>query len=131
MQDDMSEGLAGEIVAAVAAGAGKSLVTESAQALSRLIGALRERFRAEPQAQGALERALADPDDAQARQQLVELLQAQMQRDPSAPAWFEELWAATGEPGRADQSRNANLVQGTVEGNVVQGRDISGGIRFG
>jgi hypothetical protein len=127
----VSPDLANEIVTAIAAGAVKSLASESAEALGRLVSALRDKFRSEPNARGTLEIALETPEDESARQGLVTLLQERLDQDPSFQDWLQELWAPVAQSWEVDQSRTANVVRGDVGGHVVQARDVQGGIRIG
>jgi hypothetical protein len=128
---DMSDDLASEIVMAIASGAGKSLAAEGAGALGRLIRALRDKFRSEPEARGALEIAIEAPDDSAARQGLVSLLRERCLRDVEFREWLETLWVLMSRDLAADESRATNVLRGNVGGHVVQSRDVQGGIRIG
>jgi Mn-containing catalase len=128
---DMTDDLANEIVTALASGAGNSLAAEGVRALGRLIAALRDKFRSEPQSRGMLEIAIEAPDDSDARQNLASLLRERCFEDPDFREWLEALWTPMSQDLAVDQSRASNVVHGEVRGHVVQSRDVLGGIRIG
>jgi hypothetical protein len=128
---DMSDDLANEIVTAIASGAGRSLAAEGMEALRRLIAALRDKFRSEPQSRGTLEIAIEAPDDPAASQNLAALLRERCLQDEDFREWLGRLWAPIGRDLAVDESRSANVISGNVEGHVVQARDVQGGIRIG
>lgn len=123
--------LAVEIVTAIASGAGDSLAAKGIEAAGRLVSALRARLRGDAPARGALEIAVEDPGDAAARGQLEALLRERISRDAEFRAWLEDLWSEVGPAIRLEAGQSANIVRGNVHGDVVQARDVHGGIHIG
>jgi Mn-containing catalase len=123
--------LAIEVVKAIAAGTGDTLATKGIDAVGRLISALRMKFRSDPGSRGTLEITLDTPDDLAARDNLVALLHQRILHDTEFSAWLERLWDEVGPDILGDASKSANIVQGDVRGNVVQTRDVQGGIHIG
>ncbi|MDA0563035.1 hypothetical protein LG943_01590 [Streptomonospora sp. S1-112] len=118
------------LIAIAAAVAGKAVepFTEGAVAsLRRLRGAVLARFRKEPEPHAALEAAQVDYDDTEAIEVLAAHIGAAAERDPDLRVLVEELrphFAAAGPQVR-------NTVVGKVSGNVIQARDVIGGIDLG
>ncbi|GAA3722717.1 hypothetical protein HDA32_000809 [Spinactinospora alkalitolerans] len=112
------------IAAAVAGKVGESLTESAKDALKRLRRVLRERFRGTPDAQAALEAAQDDPDDQAAVRELAEHITVTEVDDAEVKGLTDEL--------RPHFSAGdvVNTVNGDVSGNVVQARDIHGGIRL-
>jgi hypothetical protein len=127
----MSGDLANDIVSAIASGAGESLAAQGIGALRRLIAALRDRFRGDPQSGGTLEIAIEAPDDLAARQDLASLLRERCLQDSDFREWLEALWISVRQDLAVDESRSTNVIHGNVGGHVVQSRDVQGGIRIG
>lgn len=127
--------LVAELVHAVISGAGESLGTRSAELVGSLISALRARFQGDARGQEMLEIVTADPRNATVRHDLEALLRERIRDDAEFGAWLEALWSEMAPQIapqiRADASRSANIVHGTVHGNVVQARDINGGVHIG
>src|ERR1022692_4907368 len=123
--------LPGEIVRAIAAGAGDSLGSRGVAAAGRLISALRRKFRGDPESRGVLEIALESPDDLPVQEDLVSLLRRHILADPAFSEWLESLWSEVGPDLQVDTSRSVNIVHGEVRGNVIQSRDVHGGIHLG
>jgi hypothetical protein len=123
--------LAAEVVTAVATGAGGSIGTKGAEAIGRLVAALRARFRGQAEDRGVLEISLEDPDDVAARDQLAAVLRENIHRDAEFGEWLSDLWAEIRPDLQADASNSVNVISGTVHGNVVQARDIHGSIHLG
>ncbi|HEX4830573.1 MAG TPA: hypothetical protein VH478_05710 [Trebonia sp.] len=123
--------LAAEIVTAVASGAGGSIGSRGAEAIGRLVAGLRERFRGRAESRGALEISLESPEDPVARESLASVLREHMERDPEFGEWLARAWAEIAPGGAADASNSANVISGTVQGNVVQARDVHGDIHLG
>jgi hypothetical protein len=123
--------LAVEVVTAIASGAGESLAARGIEAAGRLASALRARLRGDARARGARESALEDPADASARGELEALLRERISRDAEFRAWLEALWSEVGPDIRLEAGESANIVHGNVHGDVVQARDVHGGIHIG
>ena len=123
--------LAVEIVTAIATGAGDSLAAKGIEAVGRLISALRAKFRGDPGSRGTLEIAVEAPDDLAARENLVTLLRDRILHDAEFGEWLENLWAEVAPDIQEDASKSVNIVHGNVKGNVVQSRDVQGGIHLG
>ncbi|MDA8369561.1 MAG: hypothetical protein M0026_06790 [Nocardiopsaceae bacterium] len=115
------------IAAAVAGKAAESLTESAKEALKKLRRALRERFRGDRRAQGSLEAAQDDYDDAGQVRALAVQLAAAGDQDPQIRRLTDELRPhfATGDGGVV------NTVEGDVSGTVIQARDIHGGIGIG
>ncbi|WP_422756280.1 hypothetical protein [Micromonospora sp. WMMD708] len=100
------------------------------EAVGSLVTFLRERFRHEPAAQAAIERAFAEPSPAATRL-LAAVVADEAQRDPGFAAEFHDRWARVEATLAAGTGGVVNSVSGDVSGPVVQARDIHGGISFG
>lgn len=116
------------IVTAIASGAGGSIGAGGAAALGRLISALRVRFRGDPAARGTLEIAVESPGTRVAGEDLVAVLRARIASDPGFGEWLQSLWIEVAP--ELDAGKQTNVISGTVKGNVIQARDIQGGIHF-
>jgi hypothetical protein len=127
----MSDALTTEIAVAVTSSAVTSLAEGGSKALVRLVGALRERFRRQPAERGVLEIALENPDDPEARRALVQLLDEHARNDPEFARQMHDLWAEAAAELDAAMGSTTNTVRGDVGGNVVQTRDVYGGITLG
>ncbi|MFC3522033.1 hypothetical protein ACFONH_22150 [Streptomonospora nanhaiensis] len=118
------------LIAIAAAVAGKAVepFTEGAvDLLRRLRGAVIARFRRDPEPHAALEAAQIDYDDTEAVAALAAHIGAAAEHDPGLRRLVEELrpYFTSGGP------EVVNTVVGEVSGNVVQARDIVGGIDLG
>lgn len=58
---------------------------------------------------------------------LLSALRERVRRDSEFASWLESLWSELG-PAIRDSGRSANVISGTVHGNVIQARDVNGGI---
>jgi hypothetical protein len=98
------------------------------EALARVV---RRRFEGRASAQAALAEAGTDSTkDARIEILRQELAQA-IADDPDFEAELRERWRALSPHLNAGGNSVINSVSGTVEGNVVQARDVTGGISFG
>lgn len=122
--------LAAQVISAIASGAGDSLGAKGVDAVARLVSALRDRFRGQPESRGILEISLETPGDAIARDNLIALLRDHIRDDAGFAEWLANLWDEARPDLRADASRSANIITGTVHGSVVQARDIHGDIHM-
>jgi hypothetical protein len=123
--------LAAEVVTAIASGVGGSIGTKGAEAIGRLISALRARFRGQPTERGVLEITLESPRDATARDQLATLLRDHIHRDAEFKEWLASLWVEVQADLQAGISNSTNIITGTVHGSTIQARDVHGGIHLG
>lgn len=123
--------LAVQVVTAIVSGAGDSLAAKGVTALGHLISELRTKFRGDPAARGTLEMVLETPDDLAASEDLVSTFRDRILHDTDFSEWLAGLWAEVGPDLQVDASRSANVVHGNVQGNVVQTRDVQGGIHIG
>lgn len=112
------------IATAVAGKVSEGLVEGAKNLLPQLRKALRARFKDAPVAADALESAQDNPDDDAAVQKLARCI-AESQ-DPEVRALLEQLRPHFG---GADSSVT-NTVTGNVHGNVIQARDVHGGIQL-
>ncbi|MEU4243448.1 hypothetical protein [Actinoplanes sp. NPDC026619] len=124
-----------EILAAVAL----TLATKSSEALAEggravfaaLARLVRRRFQGDDAAQTALAEAEADPSDDARVQSLREELARAAAEDPAFDHELRRLWQNLTAYSRADNDGVVNNLSGSVGGNVVQARDVQGGISFG
>ncbi|WP_432825702.1 hypothetical protein [Dactylosporangium sp. CA-092794] len=98
------------------------------QALARLV---RSRFEGLASAQAALGDAEADPAGASRIEALREALAQAIADDPTFEAELRNLWQDLSPHINASDGAVINSISGTVDGNVVQARDVQGGISFG
>jgi hypothetical protein len=117
-----------------------ALVTKAAEGLSEggkaaftaLARLVRRKLRADPVSLSALESTQTQPDDKTRIQRLAEALERAVSKDQAFAEELTRLWN-----GLSDQQAVAgdggvtNQVSGPVSGNVVQARDVHGGISFG
>jgi hypothetical protein len=99
-------------------------------AYSALAGVVRRKLSRTPSAVDALETAQRDPS----QERLGELraaLAVAMSEDPAFADEIRRLWGLVQAAGVAGDQAVINTVSGNVEGNVVQARDVQGGISFG
>ena len=102
------------------------------EALARLV---RRRFAGRPSARVALADSEALTGADSLREIRIEILREALAQavadDPAFEAELREPWQALSTHLNASEGGVINSVSGTVEGNVVQARDIHGGISFG
>ena len=110
------------LVSVAAALAGKSA--------SSLYDLVKKKFSRSPEATTILEEALGSaPDSPQVRALSAELDRAE-RADPAFASDLRAVWGQVSVQQRADSDGVVNQVSGTVSGNVVQARDIDGGVSF-
>lgn len=97
-------------------------------ALARLV---RQRFQRRASAQAALAAAEADPPDEARIQSLRDELAQAAADDPEFDRELRRLWRDVSSHSTANTGGVINTVSGSVAGNVVQARDVHGGISFG
>ena len=100
-------------------------------AIGRLTAGLRDKFRRDPAARGALEIVVDDPTDAKARERLAALITQRLERDADFSAWLRTEWELAERAFAQVDDAGANSVTGNVAGSVVQARDIHGGVNIG
>lgn len=118
------------IATAIASGAGGSIGAGATAALARLIAALRAKFRGDPAAQDMLEIAAESPSSQAAEEDLVAVLRSRIASDPGFGEWLLSLWIEVAPQLESDGEKQTNIVSGTIKGNVIQARDIRGGVHF-
>jgi hypothetical protein len=97
-------------------------------ALARLV---KRRFQGSGSAQAALTEAEADPADSTRLESLREELAQAAADDPAFDHQLRRLWQDLALHLEASAGGVVNNLSGPVGGNVVQARDIQGGISFG
>ena len=116
-----------------------TLATKSAEGLAAggraafeaLAGLVRRRFAGRASAQAALAERESD-SAADARIEILRQALAQVVAEsPGFESELRERWLALSPHLSAGDGGVVNSVSGTVEGNVVQARDVQGGISFG
>lgn len=110
------------IASAVAGKTTEALTAGAKNALGKLAELIRRRFAGDNAAREALEGAQVDSLAAH-----LERLAAQ---DPEFARELRALWDQAGTQLHADHGGVINEVSGDVGGNVVQARDVTGGITF-
>lgn len=111
------------IASAIAGKTTEALTTGARNALDKLVALIRNRFSADHAAHEALTAGEPAPIAAH-----LERLAAQ---DPTFDQQLRTAWGQTATQLHAEHGGVVNEVSGNVAGNVVQARDITGGISFG
>ncbi|ASO21494.1 hypothetical protein AHOG_19360 [Actinoalloteichus hoggarensis] len=119
------------IASAVARQAAGLLASGARSAAAALVKTVRERFADDPAATAALTAAAEDPQDEQLVERLAEAIDRAANEDPAFAHRVRTLWESARTEGTATDGGVVNQVSGHVHGNVVQARDIQGGITFG
>lgn len=122
--------LAAEVAQAAASGAAGRLASGGMEAAVRLVSALRAKFRSDARARDALEAMVDQPNDVAACGDLESLLRERTRGDAGFAAWLEALWDEAAPDVNADGG-STNIVHGAVHGDVIQARDVHGGIHIG
>ncbi|GLH99884.1 hypothetical protein Pa4123_51600 [Phytohabitans aurantiacus] len=127
----MDDAVLGAIAAAVASRTVEGVTDAGRAAFSSLMQLVRRKVDAAPSGQAVLDAALADPAD-RAR---VDALRAQLAKSVAGSPVFAgelaRLWQLAQPANQATDGGVVNHAGGTVNGPVVQARDISGGVAFG
>ena len=100
-------------------------------AFTALAQLVRRRFDGHPAATVALIEAETSPDDKERIRSLQTQLERAVAADPEFGAQLALLWSELVPHLNATSDGVVNYVTGSVEGNVVQARDIRGNIMFG
>lgn len=107
-------------------------LTEGGKAAFRALGRLvRGRLAGRPGGQETLTAAETNPTDQAAQQSLRGLLGRIAAEDPEFAATVRTIGQELGLSAGRTESPVSNHVSGSVGGNVVQARDVRGGISFG
>lgn len=97
---------------------------------STLYDVVKEKFADRPQANAALEAAEGSAPESPEVNRLGRELALAEQEDPEFSAALRATWSSIGVQQRADHDGVINEISGSVEGRVVQARDIEGGVNF-
>ena len=127
----MDDPLMTAVAVAVATKAVEGVAESGRSALSALVGLVRRRFSGRPAAREALAAAEADPTDATRLDALRDALRQLATEDQQFEVEIRGVWKDLELRQLATGEAVVNSVSGTVAGNVVQARDIHGGISFG
>lgn len=91
---------------------------------------VKKKFAGSPQALGCLDGAEGSPPDSPEVHALSEELAKAESLDPQFTADLRAIWGRVSTRQRADHGGVVNGITGTVGGNVLQARDIEGGVSF-
>jgi hypothetical protein len=115
----------------LATGAATGLTEGGKAAFAELAALVRRRFQGRESARAALAAAETEsPDDTRIQSLRDELAQA-IADDPVFGEELRRHWAGLAPHLTADSGGVVNNLSGSVGGNVVQARDVQGGISFG
>jgi hypothetical protein len=126
----MTEPLTTSIATALVTGAAAALSDGVRTLVTKLASLVRERFRRNPSDQEILDSAVSAPSDHTTVRGLADALDRHMRADPVFARQLRALWTeiVAAEAGACDGV--SNVIRGQVHGNVVQARDVQGGISF-
>jgi hypothetical protein len=127
----MDQEIVTAIAVALATKAAAGLTEGGRTALEALARLVQRAFQGRASAQAALAGAEADPADETRIEELQRALTQATAEDPAFETDLRGLWGELAPHLTASDGAVANNVSGTVEGNVVQARDVHGGISFG
>ncbi len=122
------EDILGAVALTLATGAATGLTEGGKAAFAALVGLVRRRFQGRESAQAAL--AEADTEDTHLQSLRDELARATAE-DPIFDEELRRHWEDLRPHLTAQAGGVVNNLSGSVEGNVVQARDVHGGISFG
>ena len=91
---------------------------------------VKKKFAGSSQATRTLDDAEGSPPDSPEVHVLSEELARAESSDPQFAADLRAIWGRVSTQQRADNSGVVNGITGTVSGNVLQARDIEGGVSF-
>jgi hypothetical protein len=126
----MTEPLTTSIATALVAGMAAAANDNVRALINGLVSLVRERFRRTPSDQETLDSAVRAPSDPTTVRRLAEALDRRMRADPAFAQQLRARWAEIVAAEAALRDQVANTVKGPVRGNVVQARDVQGGITF-
>lgn len=127
----MDQEMVTAIAVALAAKAAEGLTEGGRAAFEALARLVQRAFQGRASAQAALTDAETDPADETRIEELQRALAQTAAEDPAFETDLRGAWRELAPHLTASDSAVANNVSGTVEGNVVQARDVHGGISFG
>jgi hypothetical protein len=119
------------VALAMATKAVEGLTEGGKAAFAALAKLVRERFKRRASALAAQAEAEADPSDESRIQSLRDELAQAAVDDPEFDRELRRLWRDVGSHSTANAGGVINTITGSVAGNVVQARDVHGGISFG
>ncbi|MGI5180590.1 hypothetical protein ACQEVZ_30180 [Dactylosporangium sp. CA-152071] len=119
------------IAVALATGAAEGLAGGGRAAFEALAQLVRRAFQGRASAHAALADAEANPADETRIGTLQQALTEAVAEDPAFETDLQAVWRDLSPHLTAGYGGVANNVSGTIEGNVVQARDVHGGISFG
>jgi hypothetical protein len=127
VEDQVATAIAVALAAKVADG-----LTEGGKVAFRALARLvRRKLGGDSSASTALQAAELDPSNEARLQELRVALEAAMSADPVFAAEMRRLWRGVQEERAGDRDGVVNSFSGTARGNVLQARDVHGGISFG
>jgi hypothetical protein len=127
----MDQQMATAIAVTLATKAAEGLTEGGRAAFEALARVVRRAFQGRPSARVALVDAEADPTDEARIGALRRALAHVAAEDPAFEADLRELWRELSPQLTATGGGIVNNVSGTADGNLVQARDVHGGISFG
>lgn len=127
----MSDPVLVTLATALAENAATAVVSGSATALRALFDLVKSKFAGKAGAEQALQTAQDQPQRPENIERLAAMLAKAAEEDPHFGNRLLSLWDQASNELKADRGGVINQVSGTVGGNVVQARDITGGINFG
>ncbi|MER7009569.1 hypothetical protein ABT297_41890 [Dactylosporangium sp. NPDC000555] len=119
------------VALALATRTAETLAEGAKSAITALVTVVRRRFERRPDAQAALDAAEDDPSDPGRIQALSTALRTAAAADPDFAEALRVAWREVSAHVEVPDPGNVNHITGAITGNVVQARDISGGVTFG
>lgn len=104
-----------------------ALASRSVVGLYKLV---KKKFSNDPEAAAVLEAAEGAAEDTPALKKLQDKLAKAQTEDPKFAKELQDEWARVQVENQAETGGVVNSVTGSVSGNVVQAREIQGGISF-
>lgn len=131
MTDPVLDPVLTTVATALAGKAATALAEGGRSALAALTRLVRGRLSGSAAGREALAEADAHPEDEARVHALARALEQACAADPEFHRRLRELCDQAGTELHADHGGVVNQITGSVGGNVVQARDIQGGISFG
>jgi hypothetical protein len=104
-----------------------ALASRSVVGLYKLV---KSKFSDDPEATAVLEAAEGAAEDTPAMKKLQQKLTEAQTKDPTFAGKLQDEWERAQVANQAETGGVVNSVTGNVSGNVVQAREIQGGISF-
>lgn len=123
--------MADPLLVSIAVALADRVAVAGTSALRSLFELVKKKFDRDPEATDALTAAQAEPDSNERVETLSAALSKAAQDDPEFATRMFSLWDRAAGELRADRGGVVNQVSGQVSGQVVQARDITGGVSFG